>query len=201
MSYQSSARESQRVGSLDNPTNIDEMAEPIPKQKHPIHGLTVNTSEAQKYTNSRRMDTGYIENDSKERDEERYEPTEKTAILTNTDHHAKWFNVYIATLPLAFIFLFDILPSRVSLIFIRYLVNGHDYSQYPSSVDTPITNDNVDSLYAFDSMFAAYGFTNFFVVFILSLSCGLDTLSKVELSYVHPCTKVFCFLFVSCFLF
>lgn len=66
----------------------------------------------------------------------------------------------MATLPLAAIFLLDILPSRVSLIII-----GH------------LTEDQ----YAFNSIFLSYSFTNFFSVFVLSLSCGLDTLTKTQL--------------------
>lgn len=54
----------------------------------------------------------------------------------------------------------DILPSRVSLIII-----GH------------LTEDQ----YYFNSIFLSYSFTNFFSVFVLSLSCGLDTLTKTQL--------------------
>ena len=66
----------------------------------------------------------------------------------------------MATIPLAAIFLLDILPSRISLIII-----GH------------LTEDQ----YAFNAIFLSYSFTNFFSVFVLSLSCGLDTLTKTQL--------------------
>eukprot|EP01084_Bolivina_argentea_P001868 3459_1 len=72
-----------------------------------------------------------------------------------------FFNLYKATIPLATIFLLDILPSRISLIIIGHITNGDQY--------------------AFTSIFLAYSFTNFFSVFVLSLSCGLDTLTKQQL--------------------
>lgn len=74
-----------------------------------------------------------------------------------------FLNLYRATLPLATIFLLDILPSRVSLIIVGHLTLS------------PV---------AFTSIFLAYCFTNFFSVFVLSLSCGLDTLSKRQLENV-----------------
>mmetsp|Transcript_57998 Transcript_57998/g.96176 ORF Transcript_57998/g.96176 Transcript_57998/m.96176 type:complete len:568 (-) Transcript_57998:29-1732(-) len=78
-----------------------------------------------------------------------------------------FMDLYWFTLPLAAIFLLDILPSRVSLIVVGHLT------------ENPL---------AFNSIFLSYSFTNFFAVFVLSLSCGLDTLTKTQLrdiSYIR----------------
>ena len=85
-----------------------------------------------------------------------------TKFKERKTHHSL-MSIYMSTFPLSLIFLLDILPSRISLIIV-----GH------------VTSD----LYSFNSIFLSYSFTNFFSVFILSLSCGLDTLTKHELKNI-----------------
>ena len=86
-----------------------------------------------------------------------------------------FLNLYRATLPLSAIFLLDILPSRLSLVIIGHLT---------------------EDIYYFNSIFLSYAFTNFFSVFVLSLSCGLDTLSKQQLRNIvylrYAVILVFC---------
>jgi len=69
-------------------------------------------------------------------------------------------NLYRHTLPLAAIFVLDILPSRCSLMMVGHLTSS------------PVASDAV---------FMAYCFTNWWSVWVLSLSCGLDTLSRSQL--------------------
>eukprot|EP01083_Nonionella_stella_P021108 58528_1 len=86
-----------------------------------------------------------------------------TSKYGNKDRHS-FLNLYSQTLPLATIFLLDILPSRLSLVIVGHMTGGDQYGM--------------------TSIFLSYSFTNFFSVFVLSLSCGLDTLSKRQLGNI-----------------
>ncbi|ETO09371.1 hypothetical protein RFI_28004 [Reticulomyxa filosa] len=99
---------------------------------------------------------------AKERNSDSKKATNPLSDLVSSILQHEYLVLYVASLPLSGIFLLDVLPSRLSLVLLGQMSGN---------------------IYYFDALFLAYSFTNFFGVFVLSLSCGLDTMDKIELRH------------------